>query len=94
MYQKEIINRQKGIRSEQKLPKGKIKGFKKYDKVKYLGKEYFIKGRMSSGYAILMDIEGNKIDFSHMSKGFKTPKLANCKRISARTTQMIVKEVI
>lgn len=84
----------KGIRSEQRLPKGKIKGFKKYDKVKYLGKEYFIKGRMSSGYAILMDIEGNKIDFSHMSKGFKTPKLANCKRISARTTQMIVKEVI
>lgn len=84
----------KGIRSEQKLPKGKIQGFKKYDKVKYLEKEYFIKGRMSSGFAVLMDIYGNKIDFSNMPKGFKTPKLANCERISARTAQMIIRKVI
>ena len=76
----------KGIRSEQKLPKGKICGFKKFDKVKYLGKDYFIKGRMSTGYAILMDIDGNKIDFSNMPKGFKTPKLTNCKREQARKT--------
>ncbi len=31
---------------------------RKFDKVKYFGKEYFIKGRMSSGYAVLMDIDG------------------------------------
>ena len=79
----------KGIRSEQPIPTGKICGFRKYDKVKYFGKEYFIKGRMSTGYAILMDIDGNKIDFSAMPKGFKTPKLSNCKRVVARTSQMI-----
>ena len=39
---------------------------------------------MSSGYAILMDIDGNKIDFSAMPKGYKTPKLSSCNRISNR----------
>ena len=84
----------KGIRSEQKIPTGKIQGFRKFDKVNYFGKEYFIKGRMSSGYAILMDIEGNKIDFSGMPKGFKTPKLNNCKRIQARNSWMIMQKNI
>ena len=84
----------KGIRSEQRIPTNKICGFRKFDKVNYFGKEYFIKGRMSSGYAILMDIEGNKIDFSGMPKGFKTPKLSNCKRISARKTWMIMQKNI
>lgn len=63
---------------------GKIQGFRKFDKVKYFNKEYFIKGRMSSGFAILMDIFNTKIDFSYMAKGFKTPKLTNLKRLSAR----------
>ena len=31
-------------------------------KVRYLGKEYFIKGRMSTGYAILMDIQRSGTD--------------------------------
>lgn len=84
----------KGIRSEQKIPTSKIRGFKKFDKVRYMGKEYFIKGRMSTGYAILMDIEGNKIDFSHMPKGYKTPKLNNCKRIGARKSWIISEQVI
>ena len=44
---------------------------------------------MSTGYAILMDIEGKKIDFSAMPKGLKTPKLSNCNRITARSTQMV-----
>ena len=81
--------RTRGIRSEQKLPTCKIKGFRKFDKVKYFGKEYFIKSRMTSGYAVLMDIEGSKIDFSNLSKGYKTPKLSLCKRISARRSQII-----
>lgn len=33
----------KGIRSEQTITTGKICGFRKFDKVKYFGKEYFIK---------------------------------------------------
>ena len=81
----------KGIRGEQKLPIGKIYGFRKFDKVKYLGKEYFIKGRMSKGgYAVLMDVFGNKVDFSSMSKGHKTPKLSNCDRISARRSCLCI----
>ena len=83
-----------GIRSEQKLTTGKICGFRKFDKVRYFGKEYFIKGRMSTGYAILMDIDGNKINFSSMPKGYKTPKLSNCKRVTARSSQIIQTIVI
>ena len=79
----------KGIRSEQPIITGKIQGFRKFDKVRYFGKEYFIKGRMSTGYVILIDIEGNKVDFSHMPKGMKTPKLSNCKRVAARNSQMV-----
>ena len=36
-----------------------------FDKIEYLGKEYFIKGRMSTGYAVLMNIKGKRIDFSN-----------------------------
>ena len=72
----------KGIRGEKVIPVGKIKGFRKFDKVKYFGKEYFIKGRMSSGFAVLMDIFNNKIDFSFMPKKFKIPKLVNLKRLN------------
>ena len=84
----------KGIRGEQKIPTGKILGFRKFDKVKYLGKEYFIKGRMSSGYVVLMDIFNNKIDFSYMPKGMKTPKLSNLERISSRSSILIYKSKI
>ena len=79
----------KGVRSEQPITTGKICGFRKFDKIRYFGREYFIKGRMSTGYAILMDIEGNKIDFSTMPKGYKTPKLSNCNRISSRKTTLV-----
>ena len=81
----------KGVRGEIKIPTGKIGGFKKFDKVSYFGKEYFIKGRMSSGYAFLMDVDSNKIDFSNMPKGYKTPKLLNLNRISARSSTLCMK---
>ena len=68
----------KGIRSEQRIPTGKIQGFRKFDKVRYMGKEYFIKGRMSTGYAILMDIHGNKVNLKPI------PKFNKMKRVSAR----------
>jgi hypothetical protein len=84
----------KGERSEQRIPTCKIQGFRKFDKVKYLGKEYFIKGRMSTGFAILMDIEGNKIDFSNAPKGMKTPKMNNMKRIGSRKTWIISQRTI
>lgn len=84
----------KGVRSQQKIPTGKIQGFRKFDKVKYLGKEYFIKGRMSSGYALLMDINGNKIDFSYAKKGWKTPKLNNLTRVEARKSWITQMKII
>ena len=99
LYKKKCVSdgdfqKTKGVRSEQPIVTDKICGFRKFDKVKYFGREYFIKGRMSTGYAILMNIEGKKIDFSAMPKGLKTPKLSNCKRIAARSTQMIYPMVI
>lgn len=97
IYQKRRVSKgdyklSKGFRGEQKINIDKIQGFRKFDKVKYFGKEYFIKGRMSSGFAILMDIFNNKIDFSHMPKGYKTPKLSNCNRISARRSCLCISQ--
>lgn len=82
----------KGTRGEQKIPVGKIQGFRKFDKVKYLGEEYFIKGRMSSGFGTLMDIFNNKIDFSDKPKGWKTPKLLNMQRLQARSSILCISQ--
>lgn len=84
----------KGVRSELRIETGKIQGFMKFDKVKYFGREYFIKGRISSGYAVLMDIYGKKVDFSHLGKSNRTPKLTLCKRISSRRNRLICVEKI
>ena len=70
----------KGIRSEQSITTGKIGGFRKFDKVRYKGLEYFIKGRMSTGYAILMDVSGNKLTLKPI------PKFDKMKRVSARSS--------
>jgi hypothetical protein len=75
----------KGKRSQQKIPTGKICGFRKWDKVKYFGKDYFIKGRMSSGYALLMGIDGEPVSFQHI------PKFPLLHRISARTSWLVSK---
>ena len=68
----------KGVRSEQRITTGKIRGFRKFDKVRYQGQEFFIKGRMSTGYAILMDIAGNTVTLKPI------PKFDTMKRMSAR----------
>ncbi len=78
----------KGIRSEQRLTTCKIKGFRKFDKVQYLGQDYFVKGRMSTGYAILMDIHGTKIDFKPI------PKFEKMKRESARKSWIMTQKTI
>ena len=94
VYKKKCVSdgdfqKTKGIRSEQPIVTDKICGFRKFDKVRYFGNDYFIKGRMSTGYAILMDIDGNKADFSAMPKGYKTPKMINMQRMEARSTWMV-----
>lgn len=78
----------KGIRSEQRIITGKIRGFRKFDKVRYLGQEYFIKGRMSTGYAILMDIHGNKGALKPI------PKFDKMQRVSARSSWMMTQKTM
>jgi 5-methylcytosine-specific restriction endonuclease McrA len=68
----------KGKRSEKRMPSDKIQGFKRWDKVLYQDTVCFIKGRMSTGYAILCDIFGTKIDFKPI------PKFTSMQRISSR----------
>lgn len=94
IFFKKCVSRQdrqltKGIRSEKKIPTNKILGFRKFDKVKYFGKDYFIKGRRSVGTCVLMNIFGQPIDFGYMPKGLKTPKLSNCQKIQARTSILV-----
>lgn len=38
-----------------------VNGFKRFDKVKYENKEYFVHGLRSSGYFDIRDLDGNKI---------------------------------
>mgnify|MGYP002875426658 FL=1 len=45
------------------MPIGKILGFKRFDKVRYLGEICFIKSRRNSGFFTLMDVDNNTIDF-------------------------------
>ena len=78
----------KGVRSEQPITTGKIRGFRKFDRVRYCGQEYFIKGRMSTGYAILMGIDGKKVDLRPI------PKFEKMKRVSARSLWMISQRIM
>ena len=78
----------KGIRSEQRMVTGKIGGFRKFDKVRYGGQNYFIKGRMSTGYAILMDLAGNKVALKPI------PKFKKMKRVSARRSWIMTERTI
>ena len=78
----------KGVRSEQHIPTGKIQGFRKFDKVRYRGQEYFIKGRMSTGYAILMMIDGKKVDLKPI------PKFEKMKRVSARSSWITCQRIM
>ena len=78
----------KGVRSEQHIPTGKIQGFRKFDKVRYQGDEYFIKGRMSTGYAILMHIDGKKVDLKPI------PKFDKVKRVGARKSWIMMQRTM
>lgn len=73
----------KGVRSEKRMSTGKIGGFRKFDKVLYGGQQYFIKGRMSTGYAILMGIDGQKVPLKPI------PKFERMIRLSARSSWII-----
>ena len=87
LYQKRRVPKQsrqlcKGIRGERKLPTGKIHGFKRYDKVEYLGKVCFVKSRRVEGNFTLMDIFNNNLDFRN-SGGKQNPSYMLIKRLHA-----------
>ena len=82
----------RGIRGEYKLSTGKVHDFRKFDKVEYFEKEYFIGSRNSLGYTMLINIFGDKIDFNYMPRGYKTPKLFNCKKVSARCSCLCISQ--
>ena len=84
----------KGLRSERKINMGKIHGFRKWDKVLYMGTEYFIKARRTRGVFELENIYKEKIDFSYMPRGFKTVKVSNLIRLSARSTTLCIRTKI
>lgn len=75
--QTECQPNKKGIRP--KLNRGKVMGFKRFDRVEYFGTICFVKGKMSTGYAILMDIDGQSLDFGHTAQ-FKLMKRAGARK--------------
>ena len=84
-------NRQlcKGVRGEMKLPTGKILGFRKFDKVKYLKEICFIKARRSKGDFVLMDIENNTLDFRDRG-GRGNPSYKLLERLNARKSVLCI----
>lgn len=79
----------KGIRGEIKLPIGKIFGFKRFDKVKYLKEICFIKSRRNSGSFTLMDVDNNTIDFRDRGgRGYPSYKLLE--RLSTRKSTLCI----
>ena len=79
----------KGIRDERKIPTGKIHGFKRYDKVEYLGEIYFVKGRRVKDGFVLMNIDNNSIDFRDRGKK-QNPSYKSLKRINARKSILCI----
>jgi len=75
----------KGIRSEKRIPTGKLFGIRKFDYIQTDKGSGFVKGKRSSGYFSIMDIFGNTI---HNSVNIKK----NVKRLQSRKT--IIKEVV
>lgn len=65
----------KGVRSEKRLPAGELFGFKQWDKVKIGNQIGFVKGKRSSGFFDVCDIDGNNI--SHSIKYTKIQRLCS-----------------
>lgn len=88
LYRKKCVSKQsrqlcKGIRGGKKIPTGKVHGFKRYDKVKYLGQVCFVKARRTRGTFVLMDIDNKSLDFRNIG-GKQEPSYKDIKRLSTR----------
>src|SRR5574344_883782 len=74
-----------------KLSTGKISGFRKYDKVEYLGEKYFIKARSKTSPFRLIDIDDNNITFEDISP-YKYARTKELVRVTARSTTLCIKQ--
>ena len=81
----------KGVRDRKMIPTGKVHGFKRYDKVKYLGVVCFVKGRRVDGGFVLMDIENTSIDFRNIG-GLKNPSYKAIKRLNTRRSVLCISQ--
>ena len=72
----------KGIRSEKKIPTGKLFGLRKFDFIKTSKGIGFVKGKRSSGFFTVSDLNGST---THPPVNIKK----NCERLIARTTTLI-----
>lgn len=72
----------KGSHSEKRIPTGKLFGLRKFDYVQTPKGKGFIKGKRSTGFFAISDLEGNVISPSANVK-------RACLRLSARTTTLI-----
>ena len=98
LYKKKCVSKQsrqlcKGARGERKLPTGKIYGFKRYDKVKYLGVICFIKARRVSGEFTLTSIGNTTLDFRSIG-GVKNPRYKALKRLNVRKGSLCISQKI
>ena len=71
-----------GSRSEKKIPTGKLFGLRKFDYIQTPKGIGFVKGKRSTGFFAISDLEGNVI-----SPSVKVKK--DCTRLKARTTTLI-----
>ena len=72
----------KGSHSEKRIPTGKLFGLRKFDYIQTSKGTGFVKGKRSTGFFSIADLDGKVINPSvNMKK--------NCNRISARTTTLI-----
>jgi len=89
-YKKHVSNgdyqQNKGIRSEKKIPTGKLFGLRKFDHIQTPKGTGFIKGKRSTGFFAISDLDGKVI-----SSAVNVKK--NCVRLKARTTTLTERRV-
>ena len=81
-----------GARSEKKIPTGKLFGLRKFDEVETSKSRGFVKGKRSSGYFSISDIDGNSIDDSvNVKKGAKRMRARKSVIISAANARQFLR---
>jgi 5-methylcytosine-specific restriction endonuclease McrA len=72
----------KGVRSERKIPTGKLFGFRKFDYIQTPKLSGWVKGKRSTGFFAISDLDGRVINPSVNVK-------KDCIRLKTRTTTLI-----